>query len=1631
MTEPGHARQTAADLPAVRKVLRHLRRAAAADRYELLSDFVPRFLAKATKELLKERSTADLARMCVDSLDFLDRSSPERVDVEVVNPELDDNRWSTPVTVVRTNISERPFVIDTIREFLSSQDLRIGHFVYPLLAVERDRDGRVAKLLPSGERESTESLVHAEVACVEDEATRERLREEIAGRLRDVVRATDDFELMLDKIGDVVSELGFRMRDVPYRRDELREVQAFLRWLRDGGFVFLGYRSYNFDRPGEDTGTVSLDPGSGLGVLQDDSSSSFATPVALSELPAKTRELALSGPLLIISKTNAHSTVHRNARMDYIGIKKLDRDGAIAGEHRFLGLFTSQAYSEPAQEIPILRLKLQKILKRAGAEEGSHDYKEIITIFSSLPKEELFIASSDQIARDIRTILTRYNTSEVFVSVRRDLLGRGVSIMAVLPRTRFSGAFRRELESVLKTRYRAQILNYHLSLGGGDQARLHFYLGGKPERLATIRARDLETIVERLTRSWLDEVREGLSEVFPTQDARRMARHYAGAFAPEYQAATSPAAAVRDIVELEAMNAEGRRESVLFFDDTETGDKCDLKVYIRRRHMILSDFMPVLENCGLQVIAVSLFELREDDGEAGSAIYSFDIRTAEGDRVDVEAIGDVLAEAILAVRAGDAENDGFNRLVHSGGMRWREVEVLRAYAHYAFQIGAVPSRAVLRDALAEHPPIAVLLFQLFEARFDPGGGPPGSERDARAKSIGDRIVEELVGVSSLAVDRALRALQAVLESTVRTNYYQTGGSSPTERSGGVPYLSLKFSSELLGRVTRSRLLCEVWVRSSRMEGIHLRGAQVARGGIRHSDRPDDFRTEVMDLALTQVVKNAVIVPGGSKGGFVCQRALPDREEMASEVREQYCTLLRGLLDITDNLGSEDAPPEGVVRYDGFDPYLVVAADKGTATFSDMANGVAAEYGFWLDDAFASGGSNGYDHKEVGITAMGAWEGVKRHFREMGRDIQSEPFTVAGIGDMSGDVFGNGMLLSRTIRLVAAFDHRHIVIDPAPDPEVSYRERERLFRMGRSSWEDYDRAALSTGGMIVPRGAKSVDLSPEAKVALGLDPDIAALDGESLIRAVLMAPVDLLWNGGIGTYVKAASESHADAGDPSNDAMRIDAGEIRAKVVGEGGNLGFTQAGRVEYALLGGRINTDALDNSGGVSLSDREVNLKILLNEAIREGRLAREARNRLLERLSDTVAALVVDGSASGCKAISLDEYRARRGVDHYWALMGHLARLGILDRDAEGLPSWDELAARKGASQSLTRPELAVLLAYAKLHLKEVLLASDLPDDPSAEGYFLGYFPAAAVEAVGPELARRHRLRREIVACQLANQVLDLMGSAFVVRLGNESGRSAVEIARAWLVAAKLTRLESLLDAIADREGEVSAAASYRWTMDLARVMERTTRWVLANADPEVATTSLIEGSLEGLAELRGQFQEIVVGREREDYEARVAALLPAGGSEGFVRDLASLGFLDHLLEILLLARSAGTSPVSAARVYYGVTELLRIRWLADSIEAAASDDKWEQRWALALVSDLGAIRRRLTEGILAQGPAADGIDVSGAPGRRRLQRFRRIVDEIEGDDEITLAGLAVAIREIRRLVLAAPRPALAVRG
>jgi len=1001
-------------------------------------------------------------------------------------------------------------------------------------------------------------------------------------------------------------------------------------------------------------------------------------------------------------------------------------------------------------------------------------------------------------------------------------------------------------------------------------------------------------------------------------------------------------------------------------------------------------------------------------------IYVFAVQDPAGQPIDLAARGVLLAEALLAVGAEQTTNDALNSLVLNAGLAWREVDVLRAYCEYAFQLGLAPARAALTGALRSHPPAARLLIAIFNARFDPAAAQNMQERDARVDELCAEFTAMLESVTSLADDRALRYLLALLGATVRTNYFVHGGVRPTTQSGGVPYVSLKILSERLQSLVPSRLRAEVWVQSARMAGIHMRRGPVSRGGLRHSDRPDDLRTEVLGLVRTQSVKNCVIVPAGSKGGFVVRRSLSDPQEAAAEVAAQYRTLIRGLLDVTDNLAEQGVVrPASLVVHDDADPYLVVAADKGTATFSDLANAVAGEYGFWLGDAFASGGSNGYDHKGVGITARGAWECVRRHFREMGRDIQSEPFTVVGIGDMSGDVFGNGMLLSREIRLLGAFDHRHIFVDPTPDAAASFAERKRLFALGRSTWMDYDQALISEGGFIVPRGIKSMMLSAEAAAALGVPDDERRMDGETLVRTILRAPVDLLWNGGIGTYVKSPAERHADVGDSANDAVRVDASELRCKVLGEGGNLGLTQRARVHFALNGGRCYTDAIDNSGGVDMSDREVNLKILLNAAVADGRLDIEARNDLLRELTDAVTQRVLHDNRSQSLGISLDEARAAEGFEDFHGLMVALERNRVMDRAGEALPTLEDLGERRLRGQSLTRPELAVLLAYAKLTLKPALVAGTVLDDPAMNDYLVGYFPERAVEAAGEAALAGHRLRRDIIATQLANEMLDLMGVTFLHRLSRDTGQSEAATARAWFIAARLSGASELRAQLTSLEDRVPSDVIYRWLLGLARVLERTTRWILANVDADAAIDDIVAQYLDGLRELRGDFRAIVVGADRELFETRVAEARDLTERDDLAASIITLRFFDQLMEILTVARATGSSAVRVGRAYYLAAELLGVSKLRQAIFAAAGDSRWDQRVAQSLDEDVGRAHRRLTTAALMGGSDSESVDDLLARVAKRhapmLEAYGELLDDIASDERPSLAALIIAVREL----------------
>jgi glutamate dehydrogenase len=1590
---------------------------------DLAIRFTDLFLGHVPAGVFSSRPPATIAAIALSAFRHLQRSRPDRVDLEVVQPENDEAPWPGPVTLIRASVSERPFVVDSIREFLRGREVMIERLLHPVLRVVRDEAGDIVELGAATDPEPHEAFVYCEVGRLADDASIAELERDLHRVLHDVVAATDDFGAMLDAAGRAVAALDSAAA-VPglsqERRTEIEEVQEFLRWLRHS-FIFLGYRGYDIIDTAQGR-AVAVESGSGLGVLRHEERSGFAGPVLLDSLSPEIRNRAAAGPLLIINKTNAESTVHRGVRMDYVGIKKLDDRGRTVGERRFIGLFTSRAYAQDAEQIPILRQKLRAIVAAAGWVEGSHDYKEAITIFNSMPKEELFLASAEEIGKQIEAILTRWDTQEVKVTLRRDAGERGVSIMVVMPRERYSGRARRALQAEFLRQYGGTLLNFHLVLSGGDQARLHFYIAAPAERLGALDPERIEQIVQQMIRTWVDELELRLAAQYPAAEAKRLATRWSAAFGAEYQAATEPDDAVADVRIVSDMADTGRTIDLRLANGSMDGSNggeavTRLRIYLRGGRLVLSDFMPILEDAGLRVISMSPFEAWDADN-AGAMIYVFAVQDADGLPLDIERTGTELSQTILAVRAGDACSDPLNALILTAGMAWREVDVLRCYCEYAFQLKIVPSRLSLTTALRAYPLIAQAMIALFNAKFDPSAADTAAARDRLMESARRAFSEALEGVVSLNDDRTLRRLFALLDATVRTNFFLHGGIRPTARAGGVPYISFKFLSELLQPLVRSRLRAEIWVQSPRMAGIHMRRGKVSRGGLRHSDRPDDFRTEVLGLVRTQSVKNAVIVPAGSKGGFVTRRQHGDAQ--ADEVEAQYRAFIRGMLDITDNLvnGAITRPAELVV-HDEADPYLVVAADKGTARFSDVANSVAAEYGFWLDDAFASGGSVGYDHKQVGITARGAWECVRRHFRELGRDTQTEPFNAVGIGDMSGDVFGNGMLLSRQIRLIAAFDHRNIFVDPDPDPARSYEERKRLFGMGRSSWDDYDRSLLSRGGFVVARGIKSIALPQEARAALGLPDDTPAMDGESLIRAVLSAPVDLLWNGGIGTYVKSAEESHAAAGDSANDAVRIDASELRCRVLGEGGNLGLTQRARIEFALRGGRCYTDAIDNSGGVELSDREVNLKILLNAVVTAGSMDRERRNELLLGMTDAVTEKVLHDNRSQSLAVSLDEMRAVEGIEDFHGLMVALERSGAMDRGSEDLPMLEELMDRRARGQSLTKPELSVLLAYAKLTFKQELLNSDVPDDPIMESYLAGYFPADAAQVAGPTVLTQHSLSREIIATELGNDMIDLMGSAFLHRMTRDTGHTQAEVARAWFIAARLCGAGELRRRLASLEDELQADVIYRWLRGLARVLERTTRWVLINVPSDAPAEPLIREYLDGLRSLRGSFADIVAGQEQELFEARVAEMRDLTDEDDLAASLITLRFLDQLLEILRTASETGQPPRRVGRAYYLASDLLGVPRLRAALFAAAGDSRWDKRAARALDDDLGDIHRDMTTTILSAGgqdePVESLLAKVGVTHADTLEALRTLLEDIGSDETPSLAAMVVAIREL----------------
>ena len=1550
-----------------------------------------RFLTARGAGYLDTLADADAAALVESAFRFYAAPGPQ-VRVRAVAPTFASEGWDATLSVLETCMPDRPFVVDTIRESLRAAGIEVRALLHPIFTARRDATGRIEFLAPPEEPGGHESFVHVAIPRLTDGARRTGLEEEIRARLDDVRLVTDDFPAMVARAQAVAGQLdalGRTRGGQPVA--EATAVADFLRWLVDGAFVFLGYREYAVhDTNG--AGTVAVRPGTGLGLLRREGRSAFATPRRLAELPGAVRARLAPGHLLTVGKTLAESPVHRRARMDDIGVQELDPQGRVTGERRFLGLFTSKAYAEEAAEIPLLRRTLRQILAAEQVVPGGHDYKEILAVFNALPKPELLASTPTEVRDQIRTILAAARTDDVVVSLRRHEVGQRLTALVVMPRVRFSGEIRARVQELLTTRLGGTVLDYHLVLGEGDRALLHFTFAVPPGAGPEPAAEELRVAVTMLVRTWAEQLAEVLVARHGEAEGSRLAARYAAAFPRDYQATVPVERAADDVAILDAVARTHELHVALAREPV--GQTTALRLYAPDAPLVLSECLPMLENLGLRVLAEDQVAVTPADGPP-LFVQTFLVQDRRERTLDVTAIEARLADALLALRAGRVENDCLNRLVLEAGLDWRQIDCLRTYCGYAVQVG-LAARPVALATLADHPDPARLLFACFAARLGPAGGEDGEE------ALRQRFLTSLDGVQGLREDLLLRALLDLVHATVRTNFF-----SREPEQGSV---AIKVHAAGLAHLPRPRPLYEIYVHAPAMEGIHLRAGKIARGGIRFSDRAEDFRTEILGLMKTQTVKNALIVPTGAKGGFIVKGGRDPDAVVAA-----YTTLVRGLLDLTDNVvDGHVVHPRNLVIHDEEDPYLVVAADKGTATFSDLANQIAAEYGFWLGDAFASGGSHGYDHKQLGITARGAWECVRTHFRELGVDADTAPLTVAGIGDPAGDVFGNGMLCSPHLRLRAAFNHRHVFLDPDPDPARGFAERQRLFHAGKG-WDAYDPAALSPGGAIVSRAAKAVTLSPEARAMLGLGEE--TVSGERLVRAVLTLDVDLLFNGGIGTYVAASGESDADVHDPVNDPVRVRAHALRARVVAEGGNLGFTQRARIEYALGGGRINTDAVDNSAGVDMSDHEVNLKICLQPAVASGAFSAAERNALLEQVTDDVVARVLAHNRAQSRILGLDQVRSRTRLADFRELMSELERTVGLDRTLEALPDRDGLRARRGSFLGLTRPELAVLMAYTKIELKRTLLGSSLPDDALCADTLAAYFPRAVAERV-PEAVRIHPLRREIIATELGNALVDSMGSAFVLRVTRDTGATATEAVRAWAIAWALADGPTLERAVAEKAPGIEVEHACRLVLE--GTLERATKWILVNTDAGRSAAEVVADLAPALARVRRRLSEWIAGAEAETYQRLVSELEMGGLPASLAGDLAAAGWLTGALDVVLVAREAGVEPEEAAACYYGLEQQVDFAWLWARLAEAGEEDRWQRRAAEGLVEDLLRARRRLAA-VALWGPG------QGLPGRP-LAEVQGLVRDLRAGPRTSLAALAVVVHEIRRLADAAVAPALA---
>jgi len=1595
------------------KILAMVQKKLPAKQARLVTTFASQYFANVALEDLQERSIQDLCGALLSHWNVIKQRLPGEFKVQVYNPHFEQHGWQSTHTIIEASSDDMPFLVDSMRIEINKQGYKT-HFMIHLGGVKlvRDEEGKVTEVLPLDAEHpniSYEAPIYIEIDRINDPVQLEHLHTGLLRILGDVRLVVEDWNKMRDRMRQILAEIerGPVNSDVA----DIEESKDFLRWVDDDHFTYLGCRDYQLVGEG-DQQALCIVKGSGLGVLRYEEKSQAVR--LMSSMPPAARKLAFAKQILVISKTNTKSTVHRPVYTDYIGIKRYDKNGKLIGERRFIGLYTSTAYKGHPKDIPFLRHKIARVLQSSQLPARGHSGKELMDILATLPRDDLFQASSEELTTLALGILHIQERHKIRLFVRQDAYQRFVSCLVYVPQDQFNTDLSQTIQEILLKAFHGLEITAYPLFSESPLARVHFLIRTDPRRELTYNVKEIEAKLIEAGRSWHDELQENLIEYYGEDKGLLLAQKYDKAFPASYREDFLPRTAVHDIEHIEKLTPEHTLEMNFYQPLDEPAENLRFKLFQAHDPIVLSDVMPMLENMGLRVIDERPHEIVFQDG---SSVWIDDFgMTLAGEALDVEAIREVFQEAFRKVWFGEAENDGFNRLVLGAKLSWREAALLRAYTKYLRQIGFTFSQTYIEATLAKNTAIALQLVAIFKLQFDPELQANSAPAIAELQK---QVQIALDAVANLDEDRILRKLLEVIRATSRTNYFQQNAEGNPKS-----WFAFKLNPTRISDLPLPKPAYEIFVYSPSVEAIHLRTAKVARGGLRWSDRREDFRTEVLGLMKAQQVKNAVIVPAGAKGGFVVKN-LPEegnREAVLHEVVSCYKTFIRGLLDLTDNLqGGIVIPPANTIRYDGDDPYLVVAADKGTATFSDIANGIAEEYGFWLGDAFASGGSAGYDHKKMGITARGAWESVKRHFSALGIDPDKDDFTVVGIGDMSGDVFGNGMLLSRHIRLVAAFDHRHIFLDPNPDAAISYAERERLFQLPRSSWEDYNPELISTGGGVYKRSVKAITLTPEVKALLGVTQD--TIEPNNLIRILLTARVDLLWNGGIGTYVKSSHERNADVGDRTNDAVRVNGNELTCRSVAEGGNLGFTQLGRIEYAQNNGLIYTDFIDNSAGVDCSDHEVNCKILLNGLVANNDMTLKQRNKLLADMTQEIAELVLQDNHDQTRAISLMAAQSAMDMELYRVYITELTNLGKLDPVLEYLPDEKTMLERKAQEKSLTAPEIAILLAYTKILIKTELLPTDVLSDPYLARAIEHEFPKPLSKHYRSQM-EHHSLHKEIIATQLSNAMVNDMGVLFVFRMQNETGALLTAIVRAYTIAEQIFSMSEMIDLVEQLDYQISLVLRYQIMANIVRLIRRSSRWFLRNnKDLIFDIAGAIQLYKQNIIELNQDLPSLLVGSEYEAWDKSVnyykESAIPAKDAVRF----AAIKNQYALLDIIAAANENGFSVKDVAVAYFAVGEYLELSWLREQITSQPVQKQWDAMARSTIRDDLDFQQRILAIAVLKSSGKLTDIKIQfkewASQHQAFIVRWQQLLTDLKATTNPEFIMYSVVIRELIDLV------------